>query len=59
MEEKEEVEVVDGWEGAPFLGGSLGNEVTPSAENCLLFTLAYGLMAIETHTHTASSCFTN
>ena len=23
------------------LGGSLGNEVTPSAENCCLFTLAW------------------
>ena len=31
-----------GKEGVPFLAGSLGNGVTPSAENCRLFTLACG-----------------
>ena len=41
-------EVVGFWEdGWPFLGGSLGNDVTPSAENCRLFTLA----CTGTHTH--------
>ena len=41
-EEKEVVEEEVGKEGVPFLEGSLGNGVTPSAENCCLFTLACG-----------------